>query len=182
MNTRWCSSESGYLESLFMIFFSFQYTVYTTERLHFTSLLHTGLTICLLTYIPRYSVVFDDIVNGIVFLILFLDCSLLVYVCVLSRFSRIWLCAILWTVVRLLCPWDSPGKNTGVGCHTLLQGIFPIQGSSLGLFHLLHWQVGFSPLVPPGKPMLVYRNINDFSGLTLYPATLQNTFANSNDF
>ena len=36
-----------------------------------------------------YSVVFDDIVNGIVFLILFLDCSLLVYVCVLSRFSRI---------------------------------------------------------------------------------------------
>ena len=25
----------------------------------------------------------------------------------------------------LLCPWDSPGKNTGVGCHFLLQGIFP---------------------------------------------------------
>ena len=30
---------------------------------------------------------------------------------------------------------DSPGKNTGVGCHTLLQGIFPIQGSNLGLLH-----------------------------------------------
>ena len=28
---------------------------------------------------------------------------------------------------RLLCPRDSPGKNTGVGCHALLQGIFPIQ-------------------------------------------------------
>ena len=27
---------------------------------------------------------------------------------------------------RLSCPWDSPGKNTGVGCHALLQGIFPI--------------------------------------------------------
>ena len=26
---------------------------------------------------------------------------------------------------RLLCPWDSPGKNTGVGCHASLQGIFP---------------------------------------------------------
>ena len=26
---------------------------------------------------------------------------------------------------RLLCPWDSVGKNTGVGCHALLQGIFP---------------------------------------------------------
>ena len=32
----------------------------------------------------------------------------------------------------LLCPWDSPAKNTGVGCHSLLQGIFPIQGSNLG--------------------------------------------------
>ena len=34
---------------------------------------------------------------------------------------------------RLLCPWDSPGKNTGVGCHFLLQGIFPTQGSNPGL-------------------------------------------------
>ena len=33
----------------------------------------------------------------------------------------------LWT--RLLCPWDSPGKNTGVGCHALPQGIFLTQGS-----------------------------------------------------
>ena len=31
------------------------------------------------------------------------------------------------------CPWDSPGKNTGVGCHALLQGIFPTQGSNPGL-------------------------------------------------
>ena len=36
---------------------------------------------------------------------------------------------------RLLCPWDSPGKNTGVGCHFLLQGIFPTQGSNPGLPH-----------------------------------------------
>ena len=34
---------------------------------------------------------------------------------------------------KLLCPWDSPGKNTGVGCHALLQGIFPTQGSNLHL-------------------------------------------------
>ena len=33
---------------------------------------------------------------------------------------------------RLLCLWDSPGKNTGVGCHLLLQGSFPIQGSNPG--------------------------------------------------
>ena len=36
---------------------------------------------------------------------------------------------------RLLCPWDSPGKNTGVGCHALLQRIFPTQRSNLGLLH-----------------------------------------------
>ena len=36
---------------------------------------------------------------------------------------------------RLLHPWDSPGKNTGVGCHALLQGIFPTQGSNPGLPH-----------------------------------------------
>ena len=34
---------------------------------------------------------------------------------------------------RLLCPWDSLGKNTGVGCHFFLQGIFPTQGSNPGL-------------------------------------------------
>ena len=38
---------------------------------------------------------------------------------------------------RLLCPWDFPGKNTGVCCHFLLQGIFLSQGSNPGL---LHWQ------------------------------------------
>ena len=37
---------------------------------------------------------------------------------------------------RLLCPWDSPGKNTRVGCHLLLQGIFPTQGFNPGLLHL----------------------------------------------
>ena len=36
---------------------------------------------------------------------------------------------------RLLCPWDLPGKNTGVGCHPLVQGFFPTQGLSLGLPH-----------------------------------------------
>ena len=36
---------------------------------------------------------------------------------------------------RLLCPWDSPGKNAGVGSHCLLQGIFLTQGSNWGLLH-----------------------------------------------
>ena len=36
---------------------------------------------------------------------------------------------------RLFCPWDFLGKDTAVGCHFLLQGIFPTQGSNLGLLH-----------------------------------------------
>ena len=52
-------------------------------------------------------------------------------------------------MARLFCPWDFPGKNTGVGCHFLLQGIFPIQGSNL---RLLHWQVDSFITEPPEKP------------------------------
>ena len=40
----------------------------------------------------------------------------------LSHFSRVRLCAThRWQPTRLPCPWDSPGTNTGVGCHFLLQ-------------------------------------------------------------
>ena len=43
----------------------------------------------------------------------------------------------------------SSGKNIGVCCHFLLQGIFPTQGSNP---RLQHWQADSLPLVPPGKP------------------------------
>ena len=46
---------------------------------------------------------------------------------------------------------DSPGKNTGVGCHALLQGIFQTQGLNLRFSHLLQWQASSLPLAPPGK-------------------------------
>jgi len=52
---------------------------------------------------------------------------------------------------RPLCPWDSPGKNTGVGCRFLLQGIFPTQGPNQCLSHLLHAQAGSLPHAPAGK-------------------------------
>ena len=46
-------------------------------------------------------------------------------------------CPTLWPCglqpIRRLCPWDSPGKKTGVGCHALLQGIFPTQRQNPGL-------------------------------------------------
>ena len=53
---------------------------------------------------------------------------------------------------RLFCPWNSPGKNTGVGCHALLQGIFPTQRLNPHLLCLLLCQAGSLPLGPPGKP------------------------------
>ena len=46
---------------------------------------------------------------------------------------------------RILCPRDFPGKNTGVGCHFLLQGILLTQDLNLNLLHLLHEQ----PDAPP---------------------------------
>ena len=53
---------------------------------------------------------------------------------------------------RLLCLYNSPGKNVGVGCHSLLQRIFPTQGSNTGLLHcskffycLTHQAIFFFP-------------------------------------
>ena len=51
---------------------------------------------------------------------------------------------------RLLCPWNFPGKNTGVGCHFLLLGIFPEMNPCL--LCLLHWQTGSLPLCHLGSP------------------------------
>ena len=56
-----------------------------------------------------------------------------------------------WTVARLPCPWNFPSKNTRMGFHFLLQGIFPTQGSNLLLLCLLYWQVDSLPLAPPGN-------------------------------
>ena len=75
-----------------------------------------------------------------------------VCVCVLS-------CSVMSTSLqpyglqppRLLCPWNSPGKNPGVGFHFLLQRIFPTQGLNPSLLHLLHWQADSLPLSHPGS-------------------------------
>ena len=56
---------------------------------------------------------------------------------------------------RLLYPWDFPGKNTGVGYHFLLKGIFLPQGSNPCLLRLLHWQAGSLPLHHLGSPINV---------------------------
>ena len=51
---------------------------------------------------------------------------------------------------RLLCPLDFPGKNTGVGCHFFLQGIFLTQGLNP---RLLHWQTDSFPWSHQGSPL-----------------------------
>ena len=51
--------------------------------------------------------------------------------------------------VRLLCPWNFSGKNTGVGCYSILHGIFPPQGSNPGLLH--YRQILYS-LIYQGSP------------------------------
>ena len=86
-----------------------------------------------------------------IFSVLFVTLCVCVCVCVLNHFSRVQLSVTLWTAAsRLLCPWDSPGKNTGVGGHALLQGIFLIKPASLP--SNLHLQAGSLLLGPPGKP------------------------------
>ena len=73
--------------------------------------------------------------------------------CVLSGFSSIQLFVTLWAVAHQVPLFmNSPGKNIGVGCHALLQGIFITQGLNPCLLYLLHWQAGSLPLALFGKP------------------------------
>ena len=57
----------------------------------------------------------------------------------------------------VLCSWNFPGENTGVGYHFLHLGIFPTQESNPCLLYLLPWQAGSLPLAPPGKPLCTNR-------------------------
>ena len=53
---------------------------------------------------------------------------------------------------KLLCPWDFPGKNTGMGCHFLLRRILSTQESNPHLLCVLHWQTGYLTLSYLGSP------------------------------
>ena len=67
------------------------------------------------------------------------------------------------TLCDPLCPWNFPGKNTGVGWHFLLKGIFPMQGSNQ---HLLHWQAESLSLSHQRKASLIQipNSLNNTSG------------------
>ena len=61
---------------------------------------------------------------------------------VLSRFNHVQLFVTAWSIAHQApLSRDSPGRNTGVGCHALLQEIFPARGWNPSLLYLLHWQV-----------------------------------------
>ena len=107
-----------------------------------------------------------------------------VHVCTLSRFGHVQFFVTPWTVAlqvplsgclqlcpilcdpmdcsppgSSLCPWDSPGKDTGVGYHALLQGIFATQELDPYLLHLLHCSQLLYPLSHPGSPSLGIRGL-----------------------
>ena len=65
---------------------------------------------------------------------------------------------------RLLCPWDFTGNNTGVGCHFLLQVIFPTQGSNPGL---LHCRQMLLPSETPGKSLILPKAIYRFNAIPI---------------
>ena len=68
-------------------------------------------------------------------------------VAVVQSLSHVQLFETLRTVAR--CPWDSPGKNPGVGCHFFFEGLSPTQGSNPRLLHcrqiLHHWATREAP-------------------------------------
>ena len=78
----------------------------------------------------------------------------------------------LW-LARLLCPWDFPGKNTGVGCHFLFQGMFPTQRSNPRLLHLLHWQANSLPLNQLRSPKKVWDPLKTKQTLPWKPVRLE---------
>ena len=94
--------------------------------------------------------------------------------CVLGRFTCVQLFASLWSVAaRLLCPWDSPGKNTGLDCHALLHGIFYTQELNPGflycrqVFYCLNYQTLF---IPPETIFIFY--IKGYFNIIIFPRHL----------
>ena len=82
-----------------------------------------------------------------------------------------------WTVACRAPPWDSPGQNTGVGCHFLLQGTFPTQESNPGPLNyrqvLYLWSYEGNPNVAVNLPtnqmlLSVLTRKHQVPGTTLY--------------
>ena len=68
------------------------------------------------------------------------------------------------SLIRFLCPRDSPGKNTGVGCHALLQGIFQLRNRTHVSTHLLRCRQVLFLLVLPGTWVLLWNTVRCYCG------------------
>ena len=77
---------------------------------------------------------------------------LISYVYMLNCLSYVWVFVTLWTLAYQASSWDSPSKNTGVGCHAPLQGMFQPRDRTLVSYTSCVRQVDSLPLAPPGKP------------------------------
>ena len=115
-----------------------------------------------LTYPPLYHIEFNA--NQQIFTKAYYVQGYIVLISGESKWSRLVLSNSLWPSwlqpTRLLHPWDFPGKNAGVGCHFLLQEIFPTQGLNPGLPHCRHTLLQSEP---PEKILLnlKYNNFTD---------------------
>ena len=106
----------------------------------FKHLLYSSTCTTIWRYIPKWSQVKTLLLTEQEFVVI--SCYMIVIrlhkvSCCCDLVSKLlYYFTTLWTVAcRLLCPWDFPGKNTGVDCHFLLQGIFMTQGSNASLLH-----------------------------------------------
>ena len=72
---------------------------------------------------------------------------------VCKSLSHVWLFVTSWTVQPARLSMESSIKNPRMGCHFLLQGIFPTQRLNPRLLYLLHWQAVSFPSEPPGMPI-----------------------------
>ena len=114
---------------------------------------HKASEVCCLEDKDQRGIIFNSMLNSIKFCKNFFFCN-----CNhrLSSLSGGVLCSVVsdslrapgLQPVRLLCPQNFPGKNTGVGFHSLLQGIFLTKGLNSDLLCLLQWQVDSLPLSP----------------------------------
>ena len=74
--------------------------------------------------------------------------------CQCQSLGHVQLFVTLWTIAHLAShPWNSPGKNTGVGCHFILQGIFLTQGLNLGLLNCRQILYQMSHQGSPGEAL-----------------------------
>ena len=124
---------------LYMILDSIQDTIHLSSALPVSSWLT----------VSQISLAFDDIESFEMYLyfveypsieicqMFFIIRSVCVCVCVCVKLLQSCLSVQPYELqpARLLCPWDSPGKNTGVACHFLLQEIYPTHGSNPGTLH-----------------------------------------------